>query len=103
MLKGKFEIKEVKIANAIPKELYLKVSAKLIEYSLGNWGNISKEDKEYNEKVLKLGQGAVIGSYVIDTIGIFILTVLETGQTNIVLTEDLKRYTNSLKRYVNSL
>ena len=88
MLKGKFEIHEVTISNTISKDVHLKLPEKLIKHSLGDWGNASPDFEEHNEKVLKLGQGVIIGLYVIENYDVAIFTCPEIRRTYITLTED---------------
>ena len=93
MLKGKFKIHEVVIASSIPKEIYLELPSILARYSLCIWGDVSLEIKEHNDKVLKLGQGVIIGSYKIDDVDIVICTSPKIRNTFILLKED---FINSL-------
>lgn len=88
MLKGKFDIKEVVMSGTIPKEVYLKLPAKLVKYSLGIWGDVNSEIKKHNEEVLKSGQGVMIGLYKIKDTDIVICTTPEARNTFILLKED---------------
>lgn len=88
MLKGKFEIHEVVITGAIPKEIYLELPAKLVKYSLCIWGDVNSEIKKHNEEVLKSGQGVMIGSYKIKDTDIVICTTPDSRSTFILLKED---------------
>lgn len=89
MLKRKFEIKDVMVSDTIPEEIYSEVSSKLTEYSFGIWGDISSGVKKHNKEVLKLREGVIIGSYMINNYTVYFFTDLGTKQTLIIPAIDL--------------
>ncbi|WP_353096124.1 hypothetical protein [Tissierella praeacuta] len=89
MLKRKFEIKDVIVSDTIPEEIYSEISSKLIEYSIGIWGDISPGVKKHNKEVLKLREGVIIGSYMINNYTVYFFTDLDTKQTLIIPAIDL--------------
>lgn len=90
---GSFELGSIVITNGIRRAMESSqafarfVNACLDKYAKGNWGKLSKDDKEKNDESVENGCGMILGAYTFHKDGrdIWITTTADRRYTTILL------------------
>jgi len=88
-MKGRFKLGQLLITpNCQEKVAHTEIAFCLLRHVQGNWGDLSEEDKQYNELALQTGERIISSYKSSEGTKFWIITEADRSSTTVLLPED---------------